>query len=239
MKPTREQKFFTFILIFYWLGIFVATHIPVPGWTGKMGISDKTMHFAAYMTLALLLWFSTSFEKKADWKKLRPWLLSAIVLIYGLVDELLQHFIRRSADPEDFAANTLGLATAMVLVTVLPACHAAMILITVCPFFLPALVKSQLLKPDSILEATVYLAGFAGVTFAWIKYLSSIFYVNSRRAKFLPVFFAPPAATVAAVKLYAGLTDKPLDATALLSAFVSITLTLFIWRLATKKRTAT
>ena len=238
MKANREQKFFTFILIFYWLGIFAATHIPIPIWTREMGVSDKTMHFVAYMTLAFLLWFSTSFEKKADWKKLRPWLLSAIVLLYGLVDELSQYFTRRSADPRDFAANALGIAIAMAMVTVIPACHSAMILITVCPFFLPALVRSQLIPQGSILEVGVYLAGFACVTIAWIKYLSSVVGLNFRQFKYLPVFFAPPAGTVITLILYAKLTDKPLGTTALLSAFISIILTLFIRHLTVRKETA-
>jgi hypothetical protein len=237
MKATREQTFFTFILIFYWLGILAATHIPIPGWTRKMGVSDKTMHFVAYMTLALLLWFSTSFEKKADWKKLRPWLLSAIILLYGLVDELSQHFTRRSVDPGDFAANALGIAIAMAMVTVIPACHAAMILITVCPFFLPALVRSQLILQGSILEVGVYLAGFACITIAWIEYLSSVVGLNFRQLKYLPVFFAPPAGTVITLIIYAKLTDKPFSTRALLSAFISIILTLFIRLLTTGKKT--
>ena len=238
MKTSKEQTFFTFILIFYWLGIFVTTHIPIPGWAGEMGVSDKTMHFVAYMTLALLLWFSTSFEKKADWKKLRPWLLSAIVLLYGLVDELLQHFTRRSVDPRDFAANALGIAIAMAIVTVIPACHAAMILITVCPFFLPALVKSQLIPQGSILEVGAYLAGFACITIAWIEYLSLVVGLNFRQFKYLPVFFAPPAGTVIILIIYAKLTDKPFGTTAFLSIFVSIILTLFIRLLTAKKKTA-
>ncbi len=239
MKTTREQNFFKFILIFYWPGIFIATHIPVlPNWTGKMGVSDKTMHFAAYMAVALLLWLGTSFEKKADWRKLRPWLLSAIVLLYGVADELSQHFMKRSTDIRDFAANVLGLAIAMAIVTVLLPHHAVMILITACPLLLPAIVKSQLITGGSIPEAAAYIAGFAGVTAAWMKYLSSVVGLNLRRNKLFPVFFAPSAGTVIIIKLYASLTDKPFGTTALLSAFVSIILTLFIGRLISKKETA-
>jgi hypothetical protein len=202
-----------------------------------MGVSDKTMHFVAYMTLALLSWFSISFEKKADWKKLRPWLLSAIILFYGFVDELSQHFTRRSVDPRDFAANALGIVIAMAMVTIIPACHATMILVTVCPFFLPALVKSQLIPQGSILEVGAYLAGFACVTVAWIKYLSSIVGLNFKRLRYLPIFFAPPAGTVIILIIYAKLSDKPFDTTAFLSAFISIMLTLFIWFFTAEKKT--
>jgi hypothetical protein len=235
---TRERKFFITILIFYWLGIFAATHIPIPGWTRKMGVSDKTMHFVAYMVLTLLLWLGTSFEIKADWKKLRPWLLSTIVLLYGVADELLQHFTKRSADIRDFAADVFGLAAAMAIVTVLPACHATMILITVCPLFLPAIVRSQLIIQGSIPEAVAYMTVFAVITIAWIKYLSSVLALNFRKNKLLAVFFAPPAGTIIIVKLYAQLTDKPFGTTALLSAFISIILTLFIRRLISEKGAA-
>jgi hypothetical protein len=228
MKITREQKFFITILIFYWLGIFAATHIPIPDWTRKMGVSDKTMHFVAYMTLALLLWFGTSFEKKADWRKLRPWLLSGIILLYGMVDEPTQHFVKRTPDIWDFAADALGLAVAMAMVTVLPGRHTVMVLTIVCPFFLPGLVRTQLIMQGSILEAGVYLAGFVVVTAIWIKYLSSVFFLNSKCAGFLPIFFAPPAGIVIILKFYAEITNKPLGTTAFLSAFAAIILTLII-----------
>jgi hypothetical protein len=238
MKTGRKQKFFTAILIFYWLGIFIATHIPVPAWTRQMGVSDKTMHFVAYMVLASLLWFSTSFEKKADWKKLRPWLLSTILLLYSLLDELSQHFMKRSTDPRDFAANALGLAVAMATVTFLPAFHAAMILVTVCPLFWPALVKSQFIPQNSMFEVGVYLAGFACITIIWIKYLSSTIGLNFGHLKHLPVFFAPPAGTAVILILYAKLTNKPFGTTAILSTFTSIIITLLIHLAIVRKKTA-
>jgi hypothetical protein len=241
MKPTsREQKLFTVILIFYWVSIFVATHIPVPGWTRKMGVSDKTMHFVAYMVLTLLLWLGTSFEKKADWKKIRPWLLLTTVILYGLADELLQHFsVERSVDIQDFTADVVGSAVAMMMVTILSGWHAVMILVTVCPLFAPAIVRSQLITQGSLLEVVAYMAGFAIITAAWIKYLPSVFGLDLKKNKFLPIFFAPPAGTVIIAKLYAHLTDKPFGTTAILVAFVSIILTLFIGRLIIKNRAAT
>jgi len=237
MKTGKEQKFFTIILIFYWAGIFIATHIPVPGWARQMGTSDKTMHFFAYMILAILLWLGRSFAKKANWKELRPWLLSAIVAVYGLLDELSQQFMNRSTDMSDFAANMLGLAVAMAIATVLSAYHIIMILITVCPLFAPGIVRSQLIPQDSIYEAAAYMVGFAIITAAWIKYLSSVFGLNLRKNNLL--FFAPPAGTIIIVKFYAQLTNKPFGSTAIISAFASIVLTLFIRRLMSKKGTAT
>jgi hypothetical protein len=228
MQRTREQRLFLYILIFYWLGIFAATHIPVPFWAGKMGVSDKTMHFAAYMALAFLLWFGTSFEKKADWRKLRPWLLTAIVLFYSVADEFLQRFVNRSADLEDFAANVLGAATAMFFVTVLPGRHAVMIPVTVYPVFIPAFVRANLIPQNSIFEAGAYLAGFAAVTIIWIIYLSAVWGVKLKRVRSLPIFLLPPMGTVLIVKLSAVLTNKPFGTRAILVALSATILTLII-----------
>jgi hypothetical protein len=239
MKRTKEQKLFTIILVFYWVGIFVATHIPMPEWTGKMGVSDKTMHFSAFMILTILLWLSTSFEKKADWKKIRPWLIMAIILIYAASDELLQNFVKgRSADIYDAAFDSLGAATALALLTILVPHHAAMILFIICPIFLPALVMSQLIPPNSMLEYLAYLVCFAIVTIAWIIYFSSVYNLNLRRPKHIPIFFAGPAGTVAIVKIYTALTDKPMPEHAILISFAVIILTLLIWHSITHKRAA-
>lgn len=222
-----------------------------------MGMSDKTMHFIAYMVLALLLWLGTSFEIKADWKRLRPWLLSAIVILYSAADEISQYFIHRSTDILDFASDALGAAAAMVTVSILSAYHIVMVIFTVCPLLVPGIVRSHLVEQGSILEYAVHITGFAIITTAWIKHLSSIFYLNPvrdkeseiprrpsgnvsngmnlRKIKYLPIFFAPPAGTVLIVKIYAQLTNKPFSATAILSAFASIILTLFIWRIISSK----
>ncbi len=238
MKTDKEQKLFTIILIFYWLGILIATHISVPNWTRQMGMSDKTMHFAAYMILTLLLWLGTSFEIKADWKRLRPWLLSVIVLIYGAADELSQHFMNRSTDIKDFAANLAGMAAGMAIVSFLSAHHIIMIIITVCPLFAPSIVKAKLIAQGSILEIAAYAAGFVIITTAWKIYLSSIFRLNLRKNKLLPIFFAPPIGIVLIVKIYAQFTGKPFDMNAILSSLVSIILTLLFWCLISKNKAA-
>jgi len=237
MNLNRERKLFTIVLIFYWVGIFFATHIPVPDWTRKMGVSDKIMHFAAYLLLMLLLWLSTSFGKKADWGKKRPWLLMGIVMVYGVFDELSQYFIKgRSTDIYDLLTNFLGAAAAMILVTIIASYHTAMIPFVICPIFLPALVRSKLIAQDSIFEIAAYAIIFAIITIAWVQYFSSVYKLNLKQLKHTLIFFAGPAATFAIVKIYAAIANKPLAKTAILSAFVSIVLTLIICHIFTKNK---
>lgn len=204
-----------------------------------MGVSDKTMHFAAYMVLTLLMWLSTSFEKKANWKKIRSWLLIGIVVIYGMFDELSQYFIKnRSVDSYDLISNFLGTAAAMAIVTIIPCQHAAMTLFIICPVFLPALVRSTLIAQGSMVEIAAYAASFAIITIAWIQYFSSVHKLNLNKLKYIPIFFAGPVGTAAILKIYAAITNKPMGKTAILSAFAAIILTLIILPLVSRKRTA-
>ncbi len=227
----KEQKIFTFILIVYLTALFISTHIPVPDWARQMEMSDKIMHFAGYMVLSLLFWLSISYEAKALWTRFRPWLLSVILILYGIVDEISQPFMNRSTDIGDFAANLVGIASGMLLVSFLPACHIIMAIITLCSLFAPSIVKSNLIPEGSIYEFACYAAGFAIITSAWIIYLSSIFYLNMRKIKSLPIFFSPPAITVLIIKFCAQAADKPFGKTAILGSFVSIILTILIWKI--------
>jgi hypothetical protein len=239
MNISKERKFFTTVLILYWVGIFFATHIPIPYWTTQMGVSDKTMHFAAYIVLTLLMWLSTSFEKKANWKKIHPWLVIGIVMIYGMFDELSQYFIKnRSVDRYDLASNFLGTVAAMAMVTIIPCQHAAMTLFIICPVFLPALVRSNLIVQGSIVEFATYAASFVIITIAWFQYFSSVYKLNLKQLKYIPIFFAGPAGTVAILKTHAVLTNKPMGKTVILIAFAAIILTLIILPLTLRKKTA-
>ncbi|OHB59227.1 MAG: hypothetical protein A2173_09700 [Planctomycetes bacterium RBG_13_44_8b] len=240
MNISKERKFLTIILIFYWVGIFFATHIPVPDWTRKMGVSDKIMHFAAYFVLMLLLWLSANFEKKADWKKIRAWLLMGIAAVYAVFDEGSQYFIKgRSADLYDLLTNLLGVGAAMVLVTILAGRHTAMIPFAVCPLFLPGLVRSKLIPQETIIEIAVYGMVFAVITIAWIRYISSVRKLDVKKVGHIPIFLGGPAAILAIVKIYAVFTNKPMEAAAILIAFAAIIITVFIWYLAAKQRSAT
>ena len=236
MKLTKERKFFTAVLTFYWLAILFATHIPVPFWVRKMGVSDKTMHFSAYLVLTILLWLSSSFGIKANWRKLRPWLLLLIILFYGIADEVTQHFIAgRSTDPLDLISDMLGAGTAMLAVTFTSGYNTAMILVVISPIFLPAIVRSQLVKEGTILEEVVYVSGFVLITIVWTMYLTFIRKMNLRQAKHLPLFFLCPAISVVILKFYAIFTNKPFEITDIAVILASIVLTLVAWGMCSKK----
>ena len=215
MQMSRERKLFSVMLAIYWVGIFVVTHIPVPKWTRNMGMSDKTMHVVAYMLFGFLLWFAVSFDEKANWRKLKPWLILAIVLIYGAVDEVLQRFVGRSMDALDFASDAGGVAAAMLTVTLLPGRRAAMIPAVICPVLIPGLVRSGFIAQGTIFEFAAYFVCFAAVSLIWASTL---------KTKFIALL--PAAANIILLKFYAVLTNKPMSKMALLISFTAVILTI-------------
>jgi hypothetical protein len=214
MQISRERKFFSVMLTIYWVGIFVATHIPVPRWARNMGMNDKTMHVAAYMLFGFLLWFAVSFDEKANWRKLKPWLILAIVLLYGVADEVLQRFVGRSADIFDFAADIGGVAAAMLTVTFFAGRRAIIVPAVVCPVLIPGLVRSGVIARGTIFEFAVYFICFVVV---------SLILGLTLKNKFVGLLVT--AADVGGLKIYASLTNKVIGQEAMLVAFIAAAMT--------------
>lgn len=205
---------FSVMLAIYWAGIFVVTHIPVPNWARNMGMNDKTMHFVAYMLFAFLLWFAVGFDEKVNWRKFKPWLILVIVLLYGVVDEVLQRFVGRGMDGFDFAANAGGVTVAMLTVTLLSGRRAIIVPAMVCPVLIPGLVRAGIITRGTIYEFAVYFICFVVV---------SLILGLTLKNKFVGLLAA--AADVVSLKIYAGLTDKVMGKEAMLFAFISVVIT--------------
>jgi len=108
------------ILLLYWVTLLILTSTPAPE-LPKVDISDKVVHFGAYFVLAIFFQLYV-FLKKGESifnGKIKTWALTIIVLmLYGGVDEVHQAFIPgRLADLLDFIADTLGVVTAVILLT--------------------------------------------------------------------------------------------------------------------------
>jgi hypothetical protein len=232
MKLSNEKKFFAAVLLFYWLGLIIATHIPVPYWVRTLGVSDKTMHFAAYMILTMLLWLTFFFDVRANWRKFQPWIVLLLIGLHGIADELTQHYIAgRSTDRLDLASDMFGAAAALLIVTFISGYHAMMALAAITPVFLPAIVKAEIIKQNSITETVLYSLVFALITGAWGQYLSRILKLDLRKFKHLLVYIAGPTAVLASIKLYAIFTDKPFGYTPLLWSLLSVFIVLLVRRI--------
>lgn len=102
----------------YWAGIFVLTHLPPATLREHVPrIWDKLAHFLAYFFLAVLLGAALvlTFPRR---RGIPAWVL-LIGLAYGVVDELLQPFVRRDATLLDWVADAVGVWTAVKLLWML------------------------------------------------------------------------------------------------------------------------
>ncbi len=105
----RYKKLLYLTLSVYWIVLVVLTSLPTTS-LPKVGVSDKIQHFLAYFILAVLLNLSLLIQKKFELRQNRSSYLSLlIVTLYGIFDEVHQHFIPgRFCEFSDFAADLLG-----------------------------------------------------------------------------------------------------------------------------------
>jgi VanZ family protein len=100
------------VLAVYWLALFAGTHVPLPPELVDLPGGDKTLHFLAYLGLSLLLAAALA----RTWGGLAPshyvGMLAGLAL-YGVLDELLQIPVNRSADVADWLADVAGAATGL------------------------------------------------------------------------------------------------------------------------------
>jgi VanZ family protein len=104
------MRYIPIVLVLYWAGIFILTHIPVQNLGGPK-VNDKIAHFVAYAGLATLLYLAFWLR----WPRLRAagWAVIGICMVYGAADELLQIPVGRSAELADWIADTAGAVTAV------------------------------------------------------------------------------------------------------------------------------
>lgn len=224
-KIPKPRKLIALALVLYWLTIFIATHIPVPAWTRRMAMSDKTMHYIAFFILAVLLWLTVSFEKKVNWLKLRTWLIVILIVIYAVIDEILQRAMYRSADYRDIIADLAGAFAGLLVMTFVRGVTGLIILVNISVFILPYIVNSGLIKSFSILEAIVYFLGFEILTISWIAYLKTVTFLKLDWWEWIFSAGCFVSFVLTAVKFYSAWTDKPFSNVAFASGAVAILLT--------------
>jgi VanZ family protein len=90
----------------YWITLFTLTHLPRVPVAVAGRLSDKAMHFLAYAVLAGLLYIAMC-ASRSLWK--RPaFLVIAVTLLYGAMDELTQPLVGRSCEFLDWVADAAG-----------------------------------------------------------------------------------------------------------------------------------
>jgi len=201
MQFLRRHKYILCAIGIYWPVLFTLTHIPMPPIAGQSGMSDKTMHLLAFMTLMFLAWLTISPYEKVRWNRAKVWMVLAVVAWYGAFDEWTQGFVGRETDIFDFCYDLGGSLLGLTILSVLTFWPA---LLTVSTIFIFAISdRSVLLNlyPQFHLNTAFHLTAYATITLIWIQHLDR----NGRFRKSNPTWpliaISLPIALLAAVKL--------------------------------------
>ncbi|RPI66732.1 MAG: hypothetical protein EHM47_16135 [Ignavibacteriales bacterium] len=104
-------------LISYWIILLAATSFPTTS-VPTVDVSDKFMHFAAYLGLGILINLTLLFQNRFIPLKKKNILYTLLIgSFYAAIDEVHQHFIPgRYMELLDFVADLAGLALAVIFV---------------------------------------------------------------------------------------------------------------------------
>ena len=232
MILTRRQKITIAGLVIYWIMLAIVGHIPIPDVVYKARVSDKWLHFLAYLNLVFLLWFAVRPDSKVRLRSGMVWLVFIVTVAYGGIDELLQPYVGRTKDLGDFLANIAGVSAGLILLAFLAFWQALPAVLAITIFGLTNLAKSNLSNLMPIAVAIFHIFAYGGFTLAWIKsmnlYLSHKTIVIGLLTAIVPVGF------LLFVKASSLLSGIPFAVTDILFAVCGIIAALVICRMACK-----
>ena len=228
MPLLRRHRYALIALALYWPGIFLATHIPtVPGWVCEAGISDKTIHFLAYLVLVFLAWLAISPYEKVSWRRPKVWVALAIIIWYGAFDEWLQGCIGRSADVRDFYANLAGTLAGLGILSVLSFWPGALAISAVYIFTITNLSVIGEIYSQTSINISFHFLAYAGFTLIWIQYIDRYLPLRKPCAKWFLTALALPGSLLVGTKLCSVAMGKNPELISWLTAGTAIVTTVF------------
>jgi VanZ family protein len=171
MRLTQRQKITIAVLVPYWVVLIIVAHIPIPQIVYQSQVSDKCLHFLAYLILVFLLWFSISPDRKVNWRSRMAWLLLFVVAVYGGLDELLQPYVGRTCDLWDFVANAEGILAGLVMFAFLAFWQALLAVLAITIFGLTNLAKANLSKLVPVADAAFHVLAYGGFALVWVQFM--------------------------------------------------------------------
>jgi len=225
MKLPRRHKSALIALGVYWPFIFWLTHIPVPDLARQSGMSDKAMHVMAYAVLTFLIWFAISPYHKVRWNRPGAWIVLIAVVLYGLIDEVLQGRVGRSADVKDFAANLFGVTLALGVLSILSFWPALLTVSGIFIFVISNLSKLLTLPQYHTLSSVFHLTAYAAITLIWIQYTERRSEWNVPRSRWLVHVCVLPLGLLFIVKMAAFLIGRRMEWIEIPAALLGIGLT--------------
>jgi VanZ family protein len=209
-------------LVLYWPALFVLSHIPIPKMVYRAQVSDKSLHFIAYLVLVFLLWFAVNPDRKVNWRKAGAWWVLLVVTWYGAADEVLQSFVGRSCDAMDFLSNLAGTFAGLILFTFLTFWPALLAVTAITVFLLTNLASTNPTELVPRASVAFYMLAYGFVAGLWVWNMRALLPARGPRLKWLTAMLVPPMVFLAIVKVCALMLDKPFSTTGVISSAAGI-----------------
>ena len=216
----------TFILALYWPLLFVLSHIPIPRVVQEAEVSDKSLHFLAYLILTFLLWVAVSSDHKVNWRRAKPWLVLFVIVVYGILDEWLQGYVAgRSCDVQDFFSDLAGALSGLILFSFLTFWPAGLVVMATFIFGVTNVTRANLANLLPVTNAVFHLFAYSILTFLWIQCVHLFLSAKAPKIKSLILAFVGPVGFLIIVKLFSLIAGKELafaDITIAFGAIVAV-----------------
>ncbi len=222
MALGRRQKVIIISLVFYWPAFFILAHIPVPPLVRKAGVSDKSLHFLAYLILVFLLWFTISGDKKVNWRRPVVWWVLFVVIGYGIVDELLQGVVGRNCDVRDLVADLAGTLAGLILFSVFTFWPAALLVVGTVIFGITNIARANLAELVPLAYAMFHLFAYAIFTMLWIQYIHLYLSLKPPKPQWLITALAGPTVLLLTVKLFSIALGKVIGLQEVIISFAAL-----------------
>lgn len=234
MTLSHQQKIVACVLALYWPALFVLTHVPIPRVVREADVSDKSLHFLTYLILAFLFWSVVSGNRKVNWRRAAPWLVLFVIVIYGILDELLQSCVAgRSSDIRDFFSDLAGAVAGLILSSFLSFWPAGLVVMATFIFGITNVTRANLSDLLPVTNAVFHFLAYAILTVLWVQCMHLVPAVKVPKAKRFILAVAGPAGFLIIVKLSSIIAGRDLALSDIFIAFGAITavaIGFYVWR---------
>jgi hypothetical protein len=223
MAMTKRRKGMILALALYWPALFVLAHIPIPPVVREANMSDKGLHFLMYAILTFLLWSAVRPDAKVDWRRAGGWLIFLVIVVYGICDEGLQHFVSgRTADAKDLAADVAGVVVALGILSVFSFWPAGAVLTAITVYMLPVLARKNLMDLLPVMTVVFYVGGYAFFTLLWRRCLRPLIAIRKVGWVWFMASVSGPMALLVVTGISTKAAGRPFDRWDMTTAAVGI-----------------
>ena len=212
MVLSLHRKITIVLLVLYWPTLFFFAHMPIPRVVQQANVSDKSLHFLAYLVLVYLLWFSILGERKVSWRGVAPWCMLVALAIYGILDEWSQSFVAgRSCDPRDLCADMSGVFTGLVLISVFTYWLSGLFVVAILIFGVTNVTSANLGELMPVTSGAFHFFAYAAFAVLWMQHVCRSrlgLRVPRTGGGYLVLAIVAPAALLLSVKLFAVVSGR-------------------------------